>query len=482
MMALARHGVLAAGTMAAFLVFAAMIAVVRREPAAIVFMLTALLTIFAAGSVHLATRNRAARLDRVSSYALLVAIWVGLPIIAAIPIAATTPLGPVGSWFEAVAAFTTTGAAQVHDVADLPRSTLAWLLSLQWLGGLITLVGVVAVLAPAGIGGLPDRSARAIEHGSTESTALDDAIRHILPIYAGATVVCMLTLYAVGLRGFDAFGLASAALSTGGLLPDADGMSAYGSAAVKFVFMFFMLVGGTSILWHRMMLTRRFRLAFSQRENIAVLLVCLIVGILAAAVRFDTPEGSLSLPLALEDGLFSAISLITTTGVEPHAGAFSALPISLVTLLIFIGGATFSTSGGIKMYRVGVMGLQSLLELNRLIMPHAVRPRRLGRQTVSLEMMKAIWLCFAIASAVFVVLTAAVAPAMPSFEAAYVATLSALTNAGPIYAAGWDGSAAWPEWGALPAYAQIILALAMILGRLEILMVLGLIHFGFWRR
>jgi trk system potassium uptake protein TrkH len=115
-------------------------------------------------------------------------------------------------------------------------------------------------------------------------------------------------------------------------------------------------------------------------------------------------------------------------------------------------------------------------------MPHAVRPRRLGRQTVSLEMMKAIWLCFAIASAVFVVLTAAVAPAMPSFEAAYVATLSALANAGPIYTAGWDGSAGWPEWGALPAYAQIILALAMILGRLEILMVLGLIHFGFWRR
>ncbi len=203
-------------------------------------------------------------------------------------------------------------------------------------------------------------------------------IRHMLPIYAGATVVCMLTLYAVGLRGFDAFGLASAALSTGGLLPDADGMSAYGSAAVKFVFMFFMLVGGTSILWHRMMLTRRFRLAFSQRENIAVLLVCLIVGILAAAVRFDTPEGHQSLPLALEDGLFSAISLITTTGVEPHAGAFAALPISLVTLLIFIGGATFSTSGGIKMYRVGVMGLQSLLELNRLILPHAGAPAPAG--------------------------------------------------------------------------------------------------------
>lgn len=482
MIALARHGALAAGTMAAFLVFAAMVAVVRQEPAAIVFLLTALLTVFAAGSVHLATRNRPARLGRVSSYGLLVAVWAGLPVIAAVPVAATTPLGPVAAWFEAVAAFTTTGAAQIHDVADLPVSTLAWLLSLQWLGGLVTLVGVVAVLSPAGVGGLPDHTARAAEHGLSESTALDQAIRQVLPVYAGATVICMLALYAVGLSGFDAFGLATAALSTGGLLPDADGMAAYGSPAVRLVFMVFMLVGGTSVLWHRMMLTRRFRLALGQRENMAVLLVCLLVGIFAAAARFDTPEGHHSLRLALEDGLFTAVSLVTTTGVEPQGGAFSALPLALVMLLIFVGGATFSTSGGIKMYRVGVMGVQSLLELNRLVLPHAVRPRRLGRQTVSLEMMKAIWLCFAIAGAVFVVLTAAVAPAMPNFEAAYVATLSALANAGPVYSAAWEGRALWPEWGTLPAYAQIILALAMILGRLEILMVLGLVHFGFWRR
>lgn len=481
MTAIARHGALAAATLAVFLLFAATVALVRREPAAAAYLITALLTIFAAGSVHLATRSRPARLGRLSAYGLLLMIWVGFPIVAAVPVAATTSLGPVGAWFEAVAAFTTTGGGQIHDIAGVPRATLAWLMSLQWLGGLVTLVGFVAILAPSGVGGLPDHSARAAEQGTSEAAALDDALRLVLPIYVGASIVAMLGFYAVGLRGYDAFGLAAAGLSTGGLLPDGDGIAAYG-AAPKTLFMVCMLVGGTSVLWHRMILTRRFRMAYGQRENMALLGVCAAVGLMAAAARFDTPEGSLSLPLALEDGLFAAISIVTTTGVEPHAGAFTALPTALVVALVFVGAATFSTGGGVKMYRVGVMGVQALLELNRLILPHAVRPRRLGRQTVSLEMMKAIWLCFAISAASLLLLTAALAPAMPSFSAAFMATLSALSNAGPIYGAGWESNAPWPEWGDLPAYGRIILGGAMILGRLEILVVLGLIHFGVWRR
>ena len=108
--------------------------------------------------------------------------------------------------------------------------------------------------------------------------------------------------------------------------------------------------------------------------------------------------------------------------------------------------------------------------------------RRLGQQNVTLQMMKAIWICFGVACTVIGAFTAAIAPAMPSFEAAFVSVMSALANAGPVYAAGWQSGAVWPEWGALPAYAQIILAIAMILGRLEILVVLGLANFALWRR
>lgn len=482
MIVVARHSALVAGVMALFLLVSAIIALLRREAGAAAFFLTALLTIFGAGAVYLAARNRAGRLDRRASYTLLLVLWLGLPVIAAFPIAATTSLGPVEAWMEAVSAFTTSGSVQIHDIASVPRSTIAWLLTLQWAGGLLTLVGILAVLAPAGIGGLPDRTARMNLHGPSEATAFDDALRQVLPIYLGATILCTLILFVLGVRMFDALGLAGAALSTGGLLPDPDGMAAYGHAAVKLVMMVFMLIGATSVLWHRMWFTRRFRLALGQHENIAVLLLSLLLGIIAAATWFNTPLGGQSLPLALEDGLFTAAALVTTMGVEPHAGAFTALPLTLVLLIIFIGGATFSTAGGIKMYRVGIMCLQSYRELARLVHPNAVRPRRLGQQNVSLQMMKAIWICFGVACTIIASFTAALAPAMPSFEAAFVAVVAALSNAGPVYSAGWASDVVWPEWGQLPVYGQLILAAAMILGRLEILVVLGLVNFAFWRR
>ncbi|TCK28419.1 trk system potassium uptake protein TrkH [Ancylobacter aquaticus] len=482
MIAVARHSAQTAGVMAGFLLLSALVSLFRREAGADIFLMTALLTVFGAGAVYLAVRNRPGRLDRLAAYGLLLVLWLGVPIIAAVPIAATTTLTPMHAWLEAVAAFTTTGPVQIHDLENVPRATLGWLLTLQWSGGLLTLVGFVAVLGPAGMGGLPDRSARSNLLAATQQMTLDDALRLVLPLYLGATILCTFALFLMGMRLFEALGFAGAALSTGGLLPDADGIAGYGQLGIKAVLIVFMLVGGTSILWQRLLLTRRFRVAAGQYENIVVFVLCLGLGIAAAAIGFRTLGGGISLPIALEDGLFTAVALVTTTGIEPHAGAFASLPVTLVLAVIFVGGASFSTTGGIKIYRAGIMVLQSLRELERLVHPSAVYQRRLGQQNVTLQMMKAIWIMFGVACTVIGALTVALAPAMPSFEAAFVAVLTALSNVGPVYAANWQPQVNWPEWGALPAYAQLILALAMILGRLEILVVLGLANFALWRR
>ncbi|GAB4067036.1 TrkH family potassium uptake protein [Ancylobacter sonchi] len=482
MIALARYGAAAAGVVAAFLLAAAVGALLRGEDGAPAFLATALLTVFGAGAVYLGLRNIRAQLGRLSSFSLLVVLWLGIPTLAALPIVATTPLSFAQSWFEAVSAFTTSGGGLIHNVDVLPRATLGWLLTLQWTGGLLTLVGFVAVLGPAGVGGLPDHAERSHLLRRSGATSISDALRQVLPVYLGATALCTVLLYMSGVRLFDALGLAGAALSTGSLLPDADGMAAYGHFVVKLVMMLFMLVGGTSILWHRMILTRRFRLAFGQQENIGVILVSVAIGILAAAGWYATPIGSQSLVLALEDGLFTGVALVTTTAIEPHAGAFGALPLALVLVVIFVGGASFSSAGGIKMYRAAAMAVQSSLELERLVHPNAVYPRRLGQQSISMPMMKAIWLCFGVACSMIALLTIVIAPAMPSFDAALVAIVAAISNAGPVYYAGWEEGVVWPDWIALPVYAQLILAFAMILGRLEILVVLGLAHFAFWRR
>ncbi len=482
MIAVARSSAVAAAIMAGFMLVAAIVALFRGEAGGGVFLASGVMTIFGAGAVYLAVRHRPARLDRLAAFTLLAVLWTGIPILAAIPVAATTSLTPMGAWMEAVSAFTTTGPVSLHEIDGVPRGTLAWLLTLQWGGGLLTLVGFVAVLGPAGIGGLPDRSARAALLGVSETTALDDALRLVVPIYLGATVIGTLLMFAAGERLFDAVGLAGAALATGGLLPDADGMAAHGNSTVKLIFIVLMLVGATSVLWHRLLLTRRFRLALGQQENIVLFLMAIALGITAAAIDYNSAGSPLFLPFALEDGLFTAVSLITTTGVEPHGGAFASLPVALVAGVVFVGGASFSTAGGIKIYRAGIMALQGYLELERLIHPNAVRPRRLGQQQITLQMMKAIWIMFGVACTTIAAVMILLAPAMPSFEAAFMAALTALCNIGPVYGAGWEASSAWPDWSTLPAYAQIVLIISMTMGRLEILLILALANFAFWRR
>lgn len=482
MIAVARSSAAAAAIMAGFMLVAAAMALFRNEPGGGVFLASAVMTIFGAGAVHLAVRHRPARLDRRAAFALLSVLWVGIPLLAAIPVTATTSLSPMAAWLEAVSAFTTTGPVYMHDLDGVPRATLAWLLTLQWGGGLLTLVGFVAVLGPAGIGGLPDRSARSALLNVNETAALEDALRLVVPIYLGATIIGTLAIFAAGERMFDALGLAGAALSTGGLLPDADGMAAHGSSLVKLIFLLLMLVGATSVLWQRLLLTRRFRMALGQQENIVLLILVLVLGIAVAAIDYNGAASPLFLPLALEDGLFTAVSLVTTTGVEPHGGAFASLPLALVAAVVFMGGATFSTAGGIKIYRAGIMALQGYLELERLIHPNAVRPRRLGQQQITLQMMKAIWIMFGVACTSVAALTLFLAPAMPSFEAAFMAALTSLWNVGPVYGAGWEVSSTWPDWSTLPVYAQVVLIVAMTMGRLEILLVLALANFAFWRR
>ena len=102
-------------------------------------------------------------------------------------------------------------------------------------------------------------------------------------------------------------------------------------------------------------------------------------------------SGSEDLARALGDGLFSGISLVSTTGFEIRAGGLGGVPDTLAILLALGGAAALSTAGGIKFYRIGAMTVQSMHELRRLIFPHSVRSTRFGSQPYDLGLMKAIW-------------------------------------------------------------------------------------------
>ena len=65
--------------------------------------------------------------------------------------------------------------------------------------------------------------------------------------------------------------------------------------------------------------------------------------------------GTLELTEALEQGVFMIVSTLTTTGFQnANLRSWASVTLFFLTLLTFIGGASGSTAGGIKLHRVAL--------------------------------------------------------------------------------------------------------------------------------
>lgn len=448
------------------------------------FIVPAGLTGFLAGAVFISLRGRRRQLGRFAAFELLLLVWIVPPLIGALPIMAGTQIDFFPAVFEAVSAYTTTGATTVATLDSMTPAVIFWRAELQWLGGLMTLISIIAVLAPAGVGGLTDRDLAVLgpagEGGLGRWLA---SARTVTIIYSIATGLCLALLILSGIPAFDSACLAFATLSTGGLMPMDGYLGDYELPLAEFFVAVFMLVGATSIVWHRMVLQGRWALAIGHRESYWVVAVALLVGIVYA-VEFSGGGGS-SGPgfnlMALGEGLFTGISLVTTTGFEPRVGALAALPVAVAGTLAIIGAGTMSTAGGIKFYRIGGMLVQSVHETKRLVYPNSVRSTHFGSQPYDINLMKAIWASSIVALATVALSSLLLTLNHPSFHGGALAAISAFSNIGPLYSGGWEAGADWPTYAEFDAFSQVIIAVTMVVGRLEAIALLTLFNLAYWR-
>jgi trk system potassium uptake protein len=448
------------------------------------FLAVAGLTGFVAGAVFFALRGRPWRLGRFSAFLLVVLVWVVPPLIAAVPIMIGAEIDYLSAVLEAVSAYTTTGATALASVERLEPSIVFWRAELQWLGGLMTLISIVTVVAPAGVGGLSDRNLAVLGPAGERSLSRSLATtRTITLIYAAATAFCLCLLVIAGIPVFDATCLALATLSTGGMMPIDGTLADYQRPLAGVVIAFFMLIGATSIVWHRMILQGRWTLVLGHRESYWVIGVALLVGLMyAGEFAGGSEQGTaVSAVTALGQGLFTGISLVTTTGFEPTFAALAALPIATAGALAIIGGGTMSTAGGIKFYRIGAMVVQAAHEMKRLIYPHSVRSTRFGSTPYDIELMKAIWAGSIVALGFVAMATLLLTLNHPSFHGGALAAISAFSNMGPLYAAAWDGSSAWPRFAEFDTFSTIVVIVTMIVGRIEAVALLTLLNLAYWR-
>jgi trk system potassium uptake protein TrkH len=218
---------------------------------------------------------------------------------------------------------------------------------------------------------------------------------------------------------------------------------------------------------------------------VAVILILTI----AYAVRITDvsggPVGS-TIIAALQEGFFTASSLVATSGIETRPGVIALLPNVLVLAVIFIGAGVYSTTGGVKVFRFGAMWIYTVAELNRLIYPNSVDRLKFGDLAIERQSMQAIWTYFIIAILVVAIGSMLMALTATGFEAALVMSVSFFSNASPVYdafrpLASEEVAKEWPSFQEFTHPVTYLLAIAlMTIGRLEVLVIFAVLNLRFW--
>ncbi|MBN2242653.1 MAG: TrkH family potassium uptake protein [Acidobacteria bacterium] len=448
-----------------------------EDPAPFIFAMAC--TVLAGGFLAFPAGRRNAEPSRRDGILLVFAAWMAAGVFGCLPYCLSPHFpGFTDAFFESTSGFTTTGATILADVEILPRSLQLWRCFSSWLGGMGAVLLGVAVLPLVGTGGMPLYRAEFPGARSEKLTRrIYETARSLWKIYFGLTVADYLALRWAGMGRFDAVCHSFTTVSTGGFSTRNAGIAAFDSPAVEGVLILFMLLAGVNFTLHyRLWAERRVRRFISDVE----LRFYLLVAAAAAAVILVClmARDGYGFASALRHSIFQACSVMTGTGLATDDyGNWSSLPQLILLALMFVGGCTCSTTGGLKASRMLMLAKVIGREFRRMVEGRGVFTIRMGSRSIPEETVQSLLnLCYLVflANFIFCLLLSLSGIDIISGISAVAACMF---NAGP--GLGQVGPAL--NYGSLPALAKWLLSLCMVAGRLEFYAVLVLFTRAFWR-
>jgi trk system potassium uptake protein TrkH len=412
---------------------------------------------------------------------LLVAlIWVAICLFGGLPFY-FSPHFPsfTDAVFEATSGFTTTGATILGDVEVLPPGLQLWRCFTHWLGGMgIVLLGI-AILPLLGTGGMHLYRA---EFSGAKSEKLKPRITEtalaLWRIYVALTLAEYVALRLAGMNAFEAACHAFSTLGTGGFSTRTASVGGFSSPAIEFIIIVFMILAGINFTRHyRLWRERQVRGFFGDFEIQGFLLILLAAStIISASLIWET---GYTWGEAARKALFQATCILTTTGfVTDDFERWRPLCQLLLLALMFVGGCTGSTAGGLKVARILLLRRVVYRQFRRIVEPRGVFAIRLGGQVAPEETVQSLLNMVYLALMVFLGAAVILAAMGADVLTSIAAVTASMFNIGP--GLGHVGPA--EHYGHLPALSKWVLAFCMICGRLEFYTALVIFTPVFWRK
>ncbi len=417
------------------------------------------------------------RLTLQQTFLLATAVWVALPLFGAIPFAlGATEARVVDAVFEAMSGLTTTGATVFVGLEALPQGLLLWRSMLQWFGGVGIIVVAMVFLPELRVGGMQIFRSEAFDTGGKVLPRAAQIAARIMAIYIGLTLLCYSAYFVVGMSGFEALNHALTTMSTGGF-STSDASFGVFQGVPEYVASVFMVLASLPFVRYVQFVAGSARPLLLDSQVRAFLWVILVLVGIITAFRIIANEDHAE--HAFREALFNVTSIITGTGyASVDYQLWGAFPIVLFFFCGLIGGCAGSTCCSVKIFRYQLLIAAVSAQIRRIHSPNGVFTPRYQGRPVSLDVLNSVMAFLGI----FIVTLGLTAIALGLTGLDFITALSgaatAIANIGPGL-----GEIIGPagNFASLNDTAKWILSFAMLLGRLELLVVLVIFLPRFWR-
>ncbi|MBN2484308.1 MAG: TrkH family potassium uptake protein [Candidatus Omnitrophica bacterium] len=301
--------------------------------------------------------------------------WLVASLLGAVPFFLSHHwLSFLDAWFESMSGFATTGLVLVQDLDHLAHSHNVWRHLTMFLGGQGIILATISLVRSAGSANI----GLYVSEGRQEKIfpnviATARFIWQVSFVYMilGTTALTVV-LYSQGIELsksiVHAFCLFMAAFDTGGFAPQAQNIAYYHSFSIEILTLILMILGAMNFNLHFWVWNKDKREIFKNFEVKIFLFTILIFTI----VLYWAMQGNPAVRM-FRKGFYQLISAHTGCGFTNLAyGELDREQPIMAAILIMamgIGGGMCSTTGGIKLLRLGFIFKAVVGEIKKAVMP-----------------------------------------------------------------------------------------------------------------
>ncbi|MDP1853323.1 MAG: TrkH family potassium uptake protein [Candidatus Omnitrophota bacterium] len=356
------------------------IAVLFSEPSpALDFIISAELT-FILGSVLILFCRTDKDLNWMQGMIVVSLSWLVAMFLGALPLYLSGHFNSyLDACFDAMSGFATTGLTLAQDIDHFSYAHNLWRHLIMFIGG----QGVVVVVLSFFVKGLSGAFRMYVGEARDEKI-MPNVIETARFIWLVSAVYLILGTLALGITGmlngmkpqnafFHGVCIFMAAFDTGGFAPQSQNMLYYHSLPYEIITIIIMIFGAINFKLHYHLWMGGRREIFKNIETKA-LFITVTVTFLITAVGLAQLGVYPKVLMLFRKGFYQLISAHTGTGYQTvypsqFTQEWGSLSLAGLICAMALGGAVCSTTGGIKMLRLGIIFKALVQDIKRIILP-----------------------------------------------------------------------------------------------------------------